>query len=493
MLKADTLPRILAPLAPSSADNTPSPTTILQTSSILTNKEWTIPPRPKPGRKPATDTPPTKRKAQNRAAQRAFRERRAAKVGELEEQMKLIEEEDQKEQEELREQIRRLEQDVADYRSSIVKYAERLRAMEDELRQERQMREEAQRNTQILHGYQSRSMDAVPLPPRNTGTQIKPATSWQGHTEETQYIIPDDTMPIGCGKCTINSDCECIEQAIEMASMDNNDMMNGAHKRPASPIDRESTKRLRGNHSLEVKHEHRELEMDFTTKSSTVAPRPSVSANSLIESCGFCQEGTACLCAELAADNPSNREIDSRAAQTLSQMSESQRATYAKGSYSQTNSREHPCINGPGTCNQCQSDPNSTLFCKTLAATQQTTGSSQQANIVQSCGKGSQCCRLPPTPSSSTYPTQSASYTPDVHQHVTTGLTISCADAFTTLSRHPAFDQASSQLGTWLPQLSTVPKAVEGRTAFEIEAASVMGVLRLFDRRFGKDGRGPGE
>ncbi|SPQ21526.1 30cf1118-da73-4909-86a1-d81a5c66912c [Thermothielavioides terrestris] len=56
-------------------------------SRTMTSKEWVIPPRPKPGRKPATDTPPTKRKAQNRAAQRAFRERRAARVGELEEQI----------------------------------------------------------------------------------------------------------------------------------------------------------------------------------------------------------------------------------------------------------------------------------------------------------------------------------------------------------------------------------------------------------------------
>src|ERR1700712_4545621 len=56
------------------------------TPGLVTTKEWVIPPRPKPGRKPATDTPPTKRKAQNRQAQRAFRERKTALVGELQEQ-----------------------------------------------------------------------------------------------------------------------------------------------------------------------------------------------------------------------------------------------------------------------------------------------------------------------------------------------------------------------------------------------------------------------
>ncbi|KAK6465509.1 jun-like transcription factor [Scheffersomyces coipomensis] len=68
-------------------------------SQIITSKEWVLPPRPKPGRKPSVDTPASKRKAQNRAAQRAFRERRATRVQELEE--KLMEQEKEKEVKEL--------------------------------------------------------------------------------------------------------------------------------------------------------------------------------------------------------------------------------------------------------------------------------------------------------------------------------------------------------------------------------------------------------
>lgn len=55
-----------------------------QNSPLHLSKQWVLPPRPKPGRKPITEDPPTKRKAQNRAAQRAFRERRANRVAELE-------------------------------------------------------------------------------------------------------------------------------------------------------------------------------------------------------------------------------------------------------------------------------------------------------------------------------------------------------------------------------------------------------------------------
>ncbi|KAG4301909.1 hypothetical protein PCK1_001885 [Pneumocystis canis] len=51
---------------------------------IVISKNWLLPTKLKPGRTPSKDAPLTKRKAQNREAQRAFRERRAAKVLELE-------------------------------------------------------------------------------------------------------------------------------------------------------------------------------------------------------------------------------------------------------------------------------------------------------------------------------------------------------------------------------------------------------------------------
>ena len=72
------------------------------------------------------------------------------------------------------------------------------------------------------------------------------------------------------------------------------------------------------------------------------------------------------------------------------------------------------------------------------------------------------------------------------------GNTLSCADAFTRLSQHHAFPRASHELGSWVSQLTAVPGTAktEGRTAFEIEAASVMSVLKFFDNRFGHDARG---
>lgn len=54
---------------------------------IQPSKAWVLPARGKPGRKPSPTVPATKRKAQNRASQRAFRERRHAYVTELEEKV----------------------------------------------------------------------------------------------------------------------------------------------------------------------------------------------------------------------------------------------------------------------------------------------------------------------------------------------------------------------------------------------------------------------
>ncbi|EST04799.2 Basic-leucine zipper domain protein [Kalmanozyma brasiliensis GHG001] len=51
---------------------------------VQPSKEWVLPARAKPGRKPSETEPLTKRKAQNRASQRAFRERKQSYLSELE-------------------------------------------------------------------------------------------------------------------------------------------------------------------------------------------------------------------------------------------------------------------------------------------------------------------------------------------------------------------------------------------------------------------------
>ena len=58
---------------------------IITGTQLTLSKEWVLPPRMKPGRK-ATNRPSSKRQEQNRQAQQTFRDRRAARIAELEEE-----------------------------------------------------------------------------------------------------------------------------------------------------------------------------------------------------------------------------------------------------------------------------------------------------------------------------------------------------------------------------------------------------------------------
>ncbi|KAL9030166.1 MAG: hypothetical protein Q9196_001675 [Gyalolechia fulgens] len=461
-------PPVLAPLTPSTVNKSIAPNpTALPSPSIFTYKEWVIPPRPKPGRKPAADTPPTKRKAQNRQAQRAFRERRAARVGELEDQMKKMEEEDAREQADLRTQLRQLEADLQSHNQLLLSWRQRMQELEATIAKERKLREDAETEVSILRYGQKHGTEAVPLPSRRPSHQ-KPLPAPDDPTSNTQALDPYQDIPVGCGKCSHDTRCECIEQAFDFHDLGANDS-EAPSKRPHSPPTDEENKRFR----QDVSEEFANNEIDFTshfsakkpsnlTKSASSASLPTTGPNP--DPCGFCQDGTPCICAEMVLE-----AIKSEARPSAENVNPN------------SSTPSNPCINGPGTCAQCLSDANSTLFCKSLAATRPRYGTSQflAPEIMAENPKE----ELPLTPSSNTdLPTSEADQT----NHAVTGPTLTCADAFVTLRRHPAFELASHELSTWMPQLATVPGGRE-RTAFEVEAVSVMGVLRFFDRRFGEN------
>ena len=451
--------RVLAPVA-SLAGNKPSNSTpsVLHTPSVFTNKEWIIPPRPKPGRKPAADTPPTKRKAQNRAAQRAFRERRAAKVGELEDCMKKMEEEDEREQEELRGQIQHLEEDVQKYHNMLLSWQQRCEGLERHLAEEQRLRKNARSELLLLQMRQNASTDAVPLPPKRYTNHTHCAPVKPEVNEPTVFAFENE-IAMGCGKCSRDSRCECIEQAFALDSL----APDPTSKRPHSPsLSQDTTKRVRQSPPADFSS----TEIDFTTQFVRSHPPTTLSSSmptttaTPLDPCGFCSNGTPCICAEMAAEPTPSLPIDYNYQSTTSNPS---------------TAIQNPCINGPGTCAQCQVSSTSTLFCKALAATRE------------------------PEPSYlSPFPLKAKpqSTIPPAQTTAITGPTFSCADTFTCLSRHPAFDRASDDLGSWMPRLATVPASKgesgkeggEVRTAFEVEAASVLEVLRFFDRRFGQEG-----
>lgn len=230
------------------------------------------------------------------------------------------------------------------------------------------------------------------------------------------------------------------------------------------------------------------MEIDFTSRFSAFHTQNDESSISspAVDPCGFCQDGTPCICAEMAAQEEQRQKqsrrlsFDSRnrlaPIQNISQFTPPPSDSDARSEVtlppiSQTTNL---CANGPGTCAQCQADPRSTLFCKSLAAARSATSNS---GCCGGKGPGGGCCQ-----------SRNPSANHASGSNGTTPLTLSCADAFTTLSRHPNFSRASDEIDSWLPKLYTLPEphgpSVSSRPTMEVEAASVMGVLRYFDRRF---------
>ena len=428
------------------------------TAMSLTSKEWVIPPRPKPGRKPATDTPPSKRKAQNRAAQRAFRERRAARVSELEDQIKEIDDQNEREQDALRARVAELEKEVEQNRVDLANWVDRCRKLEHEL-------------SSVSRGR----------PGSNTSSH-SPSHNLPDHTDTT----------VGCGKCTLETRCQCIDDAFD--AMGGEIIQHSSpDKRGHSPMPTRSGKRIKTEAADS-------LEIDFTamySKPQSSSHAQQVSPTSAVaDPCGFCSDGTPCICAEMAAEqeNAQTTILPRPVASTIAradiphQLSEFTPPP-SEGDVAPTGS----CVNGPGTCDQCRADPNSTAFCKSLAASR---SQSRNQPAEACCGgrtPGGSCCstQAVPLPSRTTRSRAAAASNPQKP-----AITLTCADAYTTLSRHPGYARATGEMTSWLPKLHASDAAANekagnsgvarSRPAMEIDAANVMAVLKDFDRRFGR-------
>jgi Minimal binding motif of Hap4 for binding to Hap2/3/5 len=514
--------------------------TAVPVSSIGPTKTWVIPPRPKPGRKPATDTPPTKRKAQNRAAQRAFRERRAARVGELEEQLKETEEERQKREsamhdriDEQNREISRLDEELQRTSADANLWRDRCLELERNLEHERREKDTALVELAYLrNGARSTGTDAVPLPPRRL--QIQQNVQSIPISQYTNPTVPI-VDPLGCGNCTTTGNCVCVEAAMTIATSGCGKCTPESHcqcleetlrgqsfgshlpvdlKRPPSEShDHNDAKRPR--FSVE---ESPQREIDFTTQFSKAKQsltqngstqdynNTSTVSQPSAESCGFCAEGTYCVCAEStrAMNGQIERDNENRLAPILNEvtpppsdtdvtLSENTslklpslypnhwiRHSFETGATSvlpilprllvtPTISQPAPgsCTRAPGSCKQCQEDPKSGLFCRSLAAMRASDTSTGEPSRG-CCGSATNggCCKDQKQPSS---------------------LSLSCADTYKTLASHKNFDRASDDICDWLPKLQASESRYPGRAPLDIEAASVMNVIKYFDVRFGRE------
>lgn len=495
------------------------------------------------------DIPPTKRKAQNREAQRAFRERKAARIGELEEQLRSTEKQDKEEQDALRGQIARLEKALEESRKSVDFWVERCQELESRSGHEKATTNDQYPSPDVVSPSGLTSSDPAPNQPQDI----------------TRHAAGES---LGCGQCSSISDCQCIQAVINMPMPDSDpdalETDSCSHKRPISPANKDPTfKRAKAEQSFE-------LETDFTAAFSSQHHDPSSGddhaspSSTVTDPCGFCRDGTACICAEMQAAEAID-SIANHHSQALSQDQNRRQPTAGEPSTNTTIvpttvlpriselSRMTPplsetdvslpilqqnplpapttitttgCLDGPGTCLQCQSDPNSTLFCKLLAKSrwqqqqqqqQQQPSDPSPGSPPTGCCGGTACRTIKPglhqTPSlrapHMSVQEKGKARGNDPHC-VTRPMTISCADAYTTLSRHPGFGRAmdsAQEMSSWLPRLHAFSVAdpagdapagatirdqggkdgagaSQGRPALEMDAAEVMATIRVFDRRY---------
>ncbi|GJC93008.1 BZIP transcription factor [Colletotrichum higginsianum] len=129
----------------------------------------------------------------------------------------------------------------------------------------------------------------------------------------------------------------------------------------------------------------------------------------------------------------------------------------------------------------CLADPKSGLFCRALSANFERSGDSASGGGGGCCGgagPGGGCCKSESAP-------------PRLPTKGRLGLSLSCAEAYQTLSSHRNFEKAADDIGSWLPKLRAAPKPGQtlpspSRLPIEVEAASIMSVLKDFDIRFGR-------
>jgi hypothetical protein len=398
------------------------------------------------------------------------------------------------------------------------RYFEIRRKYEAERQEKEALRTEL---TYLRNGARSTGTDAVPLPPRrhqqqsraqHTGASASELESLGcgNCTSASACACVEATMSIavsGCGNCTPDSHCKCLEETLKAPTSDGSLQLD---LKRSHALSQGSMDAKRPRLSIEYASP---TEIDFTaqfaTKTDHIQERLFEDHTSLSrpagESCGFCAEGTFCACAEAAAASLTAGESsqDNRLAPLLSEVtpppSENDVTSAETSNYKlpslHPNHRMHhavqaagsvpvlptlsmstgkpatpvtnSCANGPGSCKQCQEDPKSGLFCRSLAAMRASSNSIEEfpSGCCGGASSGGGCCK----------------------DQGKTLVSLSVADTYKTLASHKNFEQATDDLGNWMPKLQTSSGRYPGRAPLDIEAASVMNVIKYFDVRFGRN------
>lgn len=153
--------------------------------------DWVVPTRAKPGRKPSQEEPLTKRQAQNRASQRAFRERKQNHVATLEAKVAAYEAEKLTREAKEEENLRKLKQKHSAEVESLKKTIKQLETVNETLRQSGEHAQQQQ--PQRVPQYYSA---ATPL----ASTHAGPSSQTWTPCNDIGCRAPSHEQPAGLGR-----------------------------------------------------------------------------------------------------------------------------------------------------------------------------------------------------------------------------------------------------------------------------------------------------
>ncbi|KAF2497144.1 hypothetical protein BU16DRAFT_538253 [Lophium mytilinum] len=332
------------PLAPGSSIQTPSATASPQSNGHgpaspmgggPIGSSWSVPPRPKPGRKPATDEPLTKRKAQNREAQRAFRARKKQTLESMENSLKSKAEIHQ-------EEIAKKDAVIADLNKQIEVQNDHITTLNRKFIEAAAWEKEVASKDREIAFWKGRFEDAeraargeMTLSGRNSPPAKK--LSLQVGTPQ-----PFQDLDVGCGNCKADGRCACIEAFAKDHNLNSPTKISTSDFRGQSPADSLSP----------------EQEIDFTSQFSRPKyngmPKPDDRASITFltdqdSTCGFCTDETNCAC-----------KIES-----LQQLSRSEMPPPSQTRTLQNSSSN--CPTGPGSCADCMANPRQKAWCEAVS------------------------------------------------------------------------------------------------------------------------------
>ena len=455
-------------------------------TKIVMSKEWVLPPRPKPGRKPCDDIPSSKRKAQNRAAQRAFRERRANRVSELEEKIMEMERDRSVSEGILNNMIKTLQNENTQLKSENAGLrndnAKLVLRLKDSAGARTSISNSPERTSSLESLFNLEPQSAVPLK-RKSSSSLSPSTRSfsKGEIDFTNAFAfkKQRKMPVlndiffSKSERTESVKSESKDQAPRGSIIPLTTGSVSSSSTPAPPATSAATIPASTAAAAAIA---------TTTTTSTI------SNNIPFESCGFCSEDTPCVCREIETEQQQqqqreNRDIkESKLKMEIEKKERELIMELTRSAKKDDMAQIAKCTGNPGTCLQCRNDPLSNLFCKTIAEKSSEeeivlpsisrTGSITSMNdAVSISNSGSTSNSNSSTSPNSKYRLPSLE---SLKLNEAGKQFVPCADAYKTISHHLDIRNVG---------VNNIANNLQTKGMF-VEVGSVVSCLRELDRKF---------